>query len=390
MWRSRHLDARLLAIAPALVVIVGLIGGTISIAFLVIGIWLVFGRHKSIRYFDKRLAIASLALAGYAFVRQMFDQNFVIFGEASCRNYFLLLGALPFVPVGIVLVRNPVAALSKGSRLSLGVLTVISVFWLLTEKGRLALDTNPLILAYLFALLACAARLPVRKGDKTGILWFYLALIPLAATGARIAIVFYVIAITIDIFKAPEITNLAPKLRVGVAAGFAILLLGLSTNSVMMSRVNQSVDEINNVLTGMERTEPLRFAIWRTAADAIVTNPVFGVGQCTAKANMVAKLNAQGIQEGFQHFHNMFFDIMATLGVVGFGLFAWFAAEVWRAASSADREGEYHLPLVMLFVMIVTYGMTGSLISDDRMIAATLLILGGIIKQGMMTGKRVS
>ena len=384
MWRSRHLDARLFAIAPAALVLFAPLGGTIAIAFLVIGIWLVFGRHKSSRYFDKRLALASFAVAGFSFVRQMVDQNFIMFGEAACRNYYLLLFALPFIPVGIVLVRNPVAMLSYGARFVLCLLIPFSLYWLVAENVRLGLDTNPLILTYIVALLACVARFPVKRDDRTGIIWFYLAMIPLAATGGRIAILFYVLAILIDLFKAPEVRLLPAKVRMGIMAAFAILLAATSMSSVMTARVDQTYGEVKTVLMGEHGEKPLRFSIWDAASSAFQSNPVFGAGQCSAMRILDESLSAKGIEQKFYHFHNMFADLLATLGFVGLALFGWFAYEVWRCVNRASVVKSYQVPILMLFSMIVFYGLTGSVISDDRMTAATLLVLGGIIKQGMM------
>ena len=382
MWRARHLDARLLAVSPALVVLLAPVGGSIVIAFLAIGIWLVVGRHRSIRNFDRRLALASFALAGYAFVRQLVDMDFNLVGQTGCRNYFVLLAALPFIPVGIVLVKNPVVVLSYGARFVLALLTPFSLYWLFSTNVRLGLFTNPLILTYLIALLACTARFPVRPEDRSGILWFYLAVVPLAATGGRIGMVFYGFAILIDLFKTPEVRKLSTKMRIAAIGAFGLILLSASMSSILVSRIDQSIGEIKTVLMGETGTQPARFIIWDAALSAFESNPVFGAGQCTAMTVLDEKLKGNGIESKFYHFHNMFADVLATLGLVGLALFFWFAFEVWRVTNWDQVRKSYQLPVFMLFAMIFIYGMTGSVISDDRMLAATFLVLGGIIREG--------
>lgn len=158
-------------------------------------------------------------------------------------------------------------------------------------------------------------------------------------------------------------------------------------STVMTARVDQTVGEVKTVLMGEYGARPLRFSIWDAATAAFQTNPVFGAGQCTSTDIMDETLHAEGIELKFYHFHNMLADVLAILGLVGLALFGWFAYEVWRSASRANDEKSYQVPIIMLFSMIVFYGLTGSVISDDRMTAATLLVLGGIIKQGMMPRK---
>jgi len=108
-----------------------------------------------------------------------------------------------------------------------------------------------------------------------------------------------------------------PKLSIvgGVVAGILLLIRSQVASSFLMAGDNEY-----SLLT--------RLAAWGILFEIIQLNPLFGVGPANYYF-YTPFYNILGYHLSFNS-HNNYIDIMAQTGVVGLGLFIWFAVEVGR------------------------------------------------------------
>ena len=104
--------------------------GIVAVAFFAVGIWLYCGRHHVSRYADPGLFRASMAVGLYSLGRWAVDLINVSNTDQIELPYFALLAFLPFVPVGLVLVREPLDALVKGCRVAIIAAAVVGAYHL--------------------------------------------------------------------------------------------------------------------------------------------------------------------------------------------------------------------------------------------------------------------
>ncbi len=380
--RYRYVDCGLLALAPTLLLFWRDAFGVLAIAFFVIGLWLCSGRHRASRYADSGLLWAALALGAYSFGRWAIDLLNLQSISGIQLPYFALLAFLPFLPVGLVLVRKPLNALVIGCRIAIVPAAAIGAYHLAIGTERYGFDTNQLIAAYFFMIFACMARFRL-QGDpawRPGLVFFYLALVPVVATAARIVILFFILAALYDCARLS--VRLYAKRRFALLAASALLFVAfcavLSAIPQVAQRIDHLVLQLTLVMQGDYGNETLRVIIWGLGIEQFLQHPVFGVGQNTAVAIINEHLAAMDLRTGFRHFHNMVLDVLTFSGLVGGGLFAWYCIAVYKSVRSRTDSDDWVRNTNLLFAAIALYGLTGSFISDERMLMLTGLALGAL------------
>ncbi len=294
--------------------------------------------------------------------------------------YFALLAFLPFVPVGLVLVREPLDALVKGCRVAIVAAAVVGAYHLAIGTERYGFGTNELIAAYFFMIFACVARFRL-SGDpvwRPGLWFFYLALLPTAAASARIVILFFFIAALYDAWRLS--LRLYGQRRFALLVG-CVLLFGVFCALILAIpqvalRIEYLMVQLSLVLQGDYGNDTLRIVIWRLGLEQFLQHPIFGVGQNTAVIVANEQLAAMDLRTGFRHFHNMALDVLAFSGLVGGGLLVWFGVAAYKSVRGNADGKDWKRNVNLLFVGIGLYGLTGSFISDERMLMLTGLALG--------------
>ncbi len=379
-WRYRYIDHVLLLLAPLLLLFWRDGFGIVAIAFFAIGVWLYCGRHRVSRYVDRGLLRAAMAIGVYSLGRWAVDLFNVTNADQIELPYFALLAFLPFVPVGLVLVQNPLAALVKGCRIAIFAAAVLGAYHLAIGTERYGFGTNELIAAYFFMIFACLARfrLPGDPVWRPGLWFFYLTLLPTAAASARIVILFFFVAALYDAWRLS--LRLYRQRRFALLVGCVLLFGVLCALTLAIPQVAHRIEylmvQMSLVLQGDYGNDTLRIVIWNLGLEQFLQHPVFGVGQNTAVIVANEQLAALDLRTGFRHFHNMALDVLTFSGLVGGGLLVWFCVAAYKSVRGHADSMDWKRNVNLLFVGIGLYGLTGSFISDERMLMMTGLALG--------------
>lgn len=373
-------------------------GGTGLFLFILGGIWLMFGRHKSARVVDWRVMWPSLTLGIYAFVSFAFS----VWRDSECFGlmpHYVELLLFPFIPAGLALVRNPMQWLGLGAKTALCYFSVLAVVALSTSAERYGFGTNPNIAAYFMMLCGCICRFDrgnrsnVNRVQSINMAFFYLSLIPVLATGTRAAFVFYGLMFAVDFAVAVGHSSYVRTKPLKTITG-GLLALGLMGAALMQIPVLQkrATDTLNEITghhaSGADSSLYIRNVIEGTGMETFLSSPLFGAGLCQSVGNLNGAVKQIDPSLQFKFFHNMWIDAVAFFGLAGLGLFLWWCFATVRAVWPKEKlyqdtrklESD-RLAVVCLVLMIFIYGLTGSFLSDDRMIGATLLVFAALITQ---------
>lgn len=216
---------------------------------------------------------------------------------------------------------------------------------------------NSSYLAELLVLLLPFVPDPERPRDMTRWAIIALALVGMAAAGARIA---FVVALAWGVFEALRVRLAGTRTRTaGLSAGLALLAFGAGW---LLARGDFGRWDFAS-LAGE------RVAIWRTALDAIAVRPVMGWGAdgfAVAGPQMATPaLVGQGLAPVFGPLttdpHNALLWITVAGGVSAALLALWLAVEIAgrvlahrntaRARSSAVRAAAWAVALYMMLVL---------------------------------------
>lgn len=112
-------------------------------------------------------------------------------------------------------------------------------------------------------------------------------------------------------------------------------------------------DYFKQKFTQSEYTVNDRFEFMRAGFELCVTNPIFGVG--IKNTYLITNLVHVGMQHG-DNTHNMFSDVCAGAGVIGFGLFLGFLAiVVWRLMKSTENNRSDRLTALGILICATIY-----------------------------------
>ena len=382
LYRSRFVDPWIFAASVPLLLIETRLGGAAAILYAAIGVWDFTGRHKSMRWTDLRLLVPCLAFGFYALGTYLYAglHNPDCLNRMPSHVYIIVL---PFVAVGLVLVKQPLKWISLGAKIALAYLSIIALFSMLSTAERVGFGTNPALAVYFIMMLGCCCRF---DQTKTGQAFFYLSILPASATATRIALVFYAVILIYDLgvlakhFMRSKNTSASIKLAGALLVGIFLAGFMAIRSPVIQQRYNDTFIEITQIATGQgQGSLRIRSYITEAGIETFWSAPIVGAGLCQSIANIKTKVAIIDPDLNYYFFHNMVLDVLAQFGLIGFALFCWFCFAVVRALWPVNPE--WREPTIILLVMIFIYGLSGSFLSDERMTAATMLIFGALINE---------
>lgn len=381
-FRQRYVDWLLLAaIPPATFIFVPAVG-PIAILFLCVGLWLLAFNHASVRYSDKWVWYPCLAFFGYALLRTGIDFFTANFDVIRCTpSELFLIGVAP-LSIGIVLVKRPLQVLIVTSRILVTIATMIAIYHLIFNPlQRIGYGTNPLIAGYIIGVLSCLSRLDVSKWEgkrpNFSFAYFYMGIIPVFASGNRILMLFYLVALFVDGVLLLRHQKL--KVKLAIILAFAVLIAVLVTLAI-----NSPVLRLNTLQFGSDlpsmRGINLRFIVWEFAFGNISASPIFGMGHCSAVAELIDfSTSEEAFPRRLVHYHNMYLDMFTMYGLLGFILFIAAFMGVVIAINRRQVELAERFSLNLIPLLFLIYGLTGSAMSDERMMVMTVLPMAVLV-----------
>lgn len=381
----RRVDSWVIGAASAAMPIRIGLGPLILFIFSCIGIYLACGRHATTRMFAKKFYLFIILYAvwslGLILLRgEPFQDNRQI-------GYTLLITIFAFAGSGMVLVRDPLRAYVLGARVGTLLAVIIAVYLSVTNGGRIGVGGNQAVFAFVAAVAAISAAIPLRKAPRylpNGPHWLVLGFTAVLTSETRAVIV------VLPIFAAVEILIFLRRFSIRQqGAAYAVLFAAIAALVV----VGPVGDIISKRFSGMVEyydtgrasnwedkvSADIREAMWKSASSVIVAHPLTGVGSYSKMDYVRAEAGDKAAMlDGFRHVHNTVLDELLNDGIVGLifmaGAFISIFVYLWRTADSwAMRRA-----LLYFAVVCGSYGMLHNPLLHEVTISSTMFFLAAL------------
>ena len=374
MLSRRSLDPRLMMLAIAMLAIGDSIGKVVFVAFLLIGVNLAFGGHRSRRWVDPWFCGAILLYVVWTFGLILWR------GEPLVNNrlvtYAAMIGGFVFLPLALALVLRPLDALILGGRIALLAVLALTLLDWPFDGHRLGLGQNEAIFAFLTASCALAARMNALRPPAflaNSRLWFYAAIPPVLLSQTRATWLVFALVALFDlaalIFQSRRFVR---DWKIVAAALVVLLPATIPAATLVQSRWDQGVAEIDRFdETGVAvGSMDVRMVMWRGAFTLLKEHPLIGVGaaeRVEKVAEQVSRANASYVRS-FTHLHNVFIDEALSSGLIGlFFLCAIFVIFLVRTCRAPPGLGMATSSISLVF-LVVTFGSFHGVLLNEWMI----------------------
>ena len=372
------------AASAAMPVRIGL-GPLILFIFSCIGIYLACGRHATTRMFAKKFYLFIILYAVWSLGLILFRGE--PFQDNRQIGYTLLITIFAFAGSGMVLVRDPLRAYVLGSRVGTLLAVIVALYLAVTNGGRIGVGGNQAVFAFVAAVAAISAAIPLRKAPRylpNGPHWLVLGFTAVLTSETRAVIV------VLPIFAAVEILIFLRRFSIRQqGAAYAVLFAAIAALVV----VGPVGDIISKRFAGMVEyydsgnssnwedkvSADIREVMWKSASRVIVAHPFTGVGSYSKMDYVRAEAGDKGVMlDGFRHVHNTVLDELLNDGIVGLifmaGAFISIFVYLWRTADSwAMRRA-----LLYFAVVCGSYGMLHNPLLHEVTISSTMFFLAAL------------
>ncbi|MEE9922363.1 MAG: O-antigen ligase family protein [Brucella anthropi] len=372
------------AASAAMPVRIGL-GPLILFIFSCIGIYLACGRHATTRMFAKKFYLFIILYAVWSLGLILFRGE--PFQDNRQIGYTLLITIFAFAGSGMVLVRDPLRAYVLGSRVGTLLAVIVALYLAVTNGGRIGVGGNQAVFAFVAAVAAISAAIPLRKAPRylpNGPHWLVLGFTAVLTSETRAVIV------VLPIFAAVEILIFLRRFSIRQqGAAYAVLFAAIAALVV----VGPVGDIISKRFSGMVEyydtgnssnwedkvSADIREAMWKSASSVIVAHPLTGVGSYSKMEYVRAGAGDKAAMlDGFRHVHNTVLDELLNDGIVGLifmaGAFISIFVYLWRTADSwAMRRA-----LLYFAVVCGSYGMLHNPLLHEVTISSTMFFLAAL------------
>ncbi|WP_010658424.1 O-antigen ligase family protein [Brucella anthropi] len=372
------------AASAAMPVRIGL-GPLILFIFSCIGIYLACGRHATTRMFAKKFYLFIILYAVWSLGLILFRGE--PFQDNRQIGYTLLITIFAFAGSGMVLVRDPLRAYVLGSRVGTLLAVIVALYLAVTNGGRIGVGGNQAVFAFVAAVAAISAAIPLRKAPRylpNGPHWLVLGVTAVLTSETRAVIV------VLPIFAAVEILIFLRRFSIRQqGAAYAVLFAAIAALVV----VGPVGDIISKRFSGMVEyydtgrasnwedkvSADIREAMWKSASSVIVAHPLTGVGSYSKMDYVRAEAGDKAAMlDGFRHVHNTVLDELLNDGIVGLifmaGAFISIFVYLWRTADSwAMRRA-----LLYFAVVCGSYGMLHNPLLHEVTISSTMFFLAAL------------
>ena len=379
LWR-RAVDPILLMLAAMMFLLPADLAVWLFGIFMGVGIYLICGRHRSMRRIDMRYAAATAILAAGSLAISL--ANGGLPEDFRWATYPVYYFAVVPLSVGVVLVRDPVRQLVIGARAGLVIITVWSIFAVAAGEYRYGFGSNPANAAFAIAFIAVVSRIKVSGAPRwlsSERFFFYLAIIPVLVTGTRATALVFVVAAILDLLALArqqhrQVQFGSRRVLASAIAGLIVISsVGWMVAPTVMMRASATVEEVENLLsdpTAAVGGLSLRLMLLRNATEVISENPVLGVGGSRVESELQGRIPAElkPSFKGLTFSHNVILDEAMQRGLLGVALLVGFYAyTLTRIARHASADIRQNLALAML--LILSFGMLHHLLLIDRHVA---------------------
>ena len=382
LWR-RKIDGPLLAFGLATFFIDSKLSAIVLGVFTGIGVYLLALRWKTWRRIDGPYAVATLVIAVGATAIGL--ANGSLPGDWRYGSYPLYYLALLPIGAGFILVRDPLRMIVAGTRVALLLLAAWALYEMATVPSRHGFGSNPANAAFAICVFAIFSRLNVEGLPRllaNRHAYFYLALIPLLATGIRTVMPVFVAGIVLDLWtlyrygrdgETPRGSRLLPM---AATATLLLLITGWFALPLVEARMDATAIDIEAVDSDLppETSLGVRLAQWDIARQVIAAKPWLGHGGEGAIAAQFRRIPEASMTALSPHpfSHNAVLDEWMQRGFFGlvltFGFLVFSFHRVYVKGRADIRQAT-----ILMAVLVTCFGMLHYLLLIDRNVALIAL-----------------
>lgn len=217
--------------------------------------------------------------------------------------------------------------------------------------------------------------------------FFAVCLILSGTRGIWASVVFPAIFAGLVLWKSPEARKYAKFLLLPVFLFFLLLPLAALVYTSPQFKAPPSESEKNifaerfkSIIDTGETSNSGRIFIWKETLKSIVSEPLLGVG--IGNFPVVLKEDVALLKAGASA-HNLYLNIAAEIGLVGFAIFILLALETIKAAWRLWKGEDLFLKFfgfsfLFYFIWILGYSLTDAAIFDERPFLMMMLLVGAL------------
>lgn len=180
-------------------------------------------------------------------------------------------------------------------------------------------------------------------------------------------------------------------------------LLLVNPPAMLKERIQTAVTEFNyfknnNTVSGEGDSVGLRLQMWQDSIKMFAGSPILGVGINNFESQsklLISEGKPSSHGKVFGHAHNIFFNALATTGLVGFlGLIILvfllpitFFIKTWRNANSAELKF-YSLAGIILISSFIVFGLTEAWLSRNPLVKTYLIIIVFLMSHIMIQDRK--
>lgn len=400
----RRFDKWLLGLGAVAMPIRIVIGPVSLLIFSCVGLYLAIARHRTARLFAGKFYLFALLYAVWS-LGLIFYRGEPIIGNRQI-GYTLLFSLFAFAGPGMILIHDPLRAFVLGSRLGTVLAFLIAACSFLMEGGRIGVGGNAAVFAFVAALAAIGATIPLRDQPnrfppKRPGLWsaftaaiarflpdgpqyliFGAVSVAISETRAVLVVMPIFIFVEILVFAAKH----SPVRRSAIYIGSSVALAAV----VMVGPIGHKIHErffgmVEYYDTGDsskwkdKASADIRMTLWSGAVRVIKENPVTGVGSYGKMDAVRAKAGDKApMLSGYLHVHNAILDELLNNGAIGLILLigTW-AFGLWHILRNASSAGLVRA--TWYFVVVgISYGVLHNPLLHETTIAALFFFFGAL------------
>ncbi|WP_162653360.1 O-antigen ligase family protein [Lentilitoribacter sp. Alg239-R112] len=384
--RQKYVDAILITMMPISFLLYTSAPSIIILFFAFFGMWMIFQKPKLLDD-NRTVLISSVSVAMYMLI------NILVIGFSTgvwnglndvFPLYFVL--TIPII-IGLSLVRNSMKYLILGCRIAAIIFVILSTYTLIENSSqRIGFGTNPIITAYLLMIYACISRFRINNTEKiwVGGIYFYAGIVNAIATGTRIIIVFYIVVIILEfLFLIYRLFKKEDNARRNLFLAFFLpsIFIILCLNYAEVLRIQSTLDVLTSGNILLDEAVKLRVYMLEFGWSTFTQNILFGIGASNIHSELSVYLQElHNIKFAARQLHNMYIHELAAHGIIGASLILFYHSVVYRAIARHFKELPETHSVYLLFLGILIFGLTGSYITDDRMVLFTIFVFATLIK----------
>lgn len=149
-------------------------------------------------------------------------------------------------------------------------------------------------------------------------------------------------------------------------------------------------ERLKSIIDTGETSNQGRVYIWKESLRSISEYPLLGVG--VGNFPVVLSLDPMTIKAGASA-HNLYLNMLAELGIIGFAVFAWIVYEIMRTGWYVylrDKDATvrfFALNVLLYLIWILWYSMTDVAIFDERPFLLFMVLIGALFALASSTNE---